>query len=62
MFPVTGEYQADEMDPLITVFPDSTGKASIERLNDLINVKMPSGRKVSFVFRNNQWELEWLKE
>lgn len=62
MFPLTGEYEPDETDPLVTAFVDaSKGRPKVCRSrnrNGTLTVTLPSKRRVVFTYGNGQWWLD----
>lgn len=62
MFPVTGEYDANETEPLITIFSDATGDIpqtwTIDRRDREILVQTPRGDGVRFVKLNDGWQTD----
>jgi len=61
-FPMTGRYEADESDPLVTVFLDATngdpGAARLDGCDGRLTVTMPSGAQVRFAFVEGRWDVD----
>jgi hypothetical protein len=62
MFPVTAEYTAEEMDPLVTVFGDATSDAAsrctLARGERDLALRFVSGQSVRFVYLGGRWRLD----
>ena len=62
LFPVTAEYAAEAMDPLVTVCLDATEgeppACGVERTERALAIRLPSGRSVHFVYCSGQWQLD----
>ena len=62
MFPTSGAYKADEMDPLTVVLLDATDSlptpSRVERPAGALVVVLPRGRRVIFKFVNGEWQLD----
>jgi len=62
LFPVVGEYAADEADPLVTVFADATDAelppSRLRRGDSEIAVVLPTGREVVFACHEGRWRLD----
>lgn len=64
-FPVTGAYQAEESDPLITVFLDASqaeGEPVLERDSERLTVALPGGESIAFRQTPSGWSPEAFTE